>query len=155
VIEGDIQTGRDADRVSAAGSKVYQIETHGACHLDAHSVEHALDHLDLDNAELLVIENVGNLVCPSIFDLGEHEKMAILSLPEGDDKVFKYPALFHRVRTLLINKIDLQSYLDFDMERAEEECRSLNPDVESFRISASTGEGMKAFFFHLEQKIGL
>lgn len=154
VVEGDIQTSRDADRVSSAGSAVHQIETGGACHLDAHSVGHALEHLDLDGVKLVVIENVGNLVCPSTYDLGEHEKIAILSLPEGDDKVLKYPALFHRVSTLLINKIDLQPYLDFDMERAEAECRSLNPEVESFRISATTGEGMEQFFACLEKKIG-
>ncbi len=154
VVEGDIQTSRDADRVSAAGSAVHQIETQGACHLDAHSVGHALDHLDLDAVKLVVIENVGNLVCPSTYDLGEHEKMAILSLPEGDDKVLKYPALFHRVKTLLINKIDLQPYLSFDVERAEKECRSLNPEVELFRISATTGEGMEQLFTYLEEKIG-
>lgn len=154
VIEGDIQTSRDADRVTAAGSSAHQIETQGACHLDAHSVGHALDHLDLDGVKLLVIENVGNLVCPSTYDLGEHEKMAILSLPEGDDKVLKYPALFHRVKTLLINKIDLHPYLTFDVVRAESECRSLNPDVESFRVSATTGEGMNGLFNYLEEKIG-
>lgn len=154
VIEGDIQTSRDADRVTAAGSAAHQIETQGACHLDAHSVGHALDHLALENVKLVIIENVGNLVCPSTYDLGENEKMAILSLPEGDDKVLKYPALFHRVKTLLINKMDLAPYLQFDIDRAENECRSLNPEVQSFRVSATTGEGMEPLFAYLENKIG-
>jgi hydrogenase nickel incorporation protein HypB len=154
VIEGDVKTSRDADRVTEAGSSAIQIETDGACHLDAHSVGHALDHLDLKGVQLLVIENVGNLVCPSTYDLGEHEKMAILSLPEGDDKVFKYPALFHRVKTLLINKVDLLPYLNFDIEKAVSECRSLNPEVKAFEVSATRGDGMDALFGYLEDRIG-
>lgn len=153
VIEGDIQTSRDADRVTAAGSPAHQIETNGACHLDAHSVGHAVEHLNLEGVKLLVIENVGNLVCPSTYDLGEHEKIAILSLPEGDDKVLKYPALFTRVKTLLVNKIDLQPYLDFDVNRAVEECRSLNPDVTAYSISAKSGEGMPELLEYLESKL--
>ncbi len=152
VVEGDVKTSRDADRVSAAGSLAIQIETDGACHLDARSVAHAVDHLDLAGVELLVIENVGNLVCPSTYDLGEHEKMAILSLPEGDDKVFKYPALFHRVETLLINKVDLLPHMTFDIGRAVAECRSLNPDVQAFEISATRGDGMDALFDYLEAR---
>jgi hydrogenase nickel incorporation protein HypB len=154
VIEGDVQTSRDADRVSAAGSPAVQIETNGACHLDAHSVGHALDRLELDGVRLLVIENVGNLVCPSTYDLGEHEKMAILSLPEGDDKVLKYPALFHRVKMLLINKVDLLPYLDFDIPKAVAECRSLNPAVQALEISATRGDGMERLFAHLEGCLG-
>lgn len=153
VIEGDIQTQRDADRVREAGSLAYQIETNGACHLDAHSIGHALDHLNFDGVELLVIENVGNLVCPSTYDLGEHEKMAILSLPEGDDKILKYPALFHRVKTLLINKMDLLPHLDFDIHKAVAEGRSLNPAVRPFNISATKGDGMDALFSYLEEAL--
>ena len=152
VIEGDVKTSRDADRVSSAGSPAIQIETDGACHLDAHSVGHAVDGLDLSSVQLLVIENVGNLVCPSTYDLGEHEKMAILSLPEGDDKVFKYPALFHRVKTLLVNKVDLLPHLTFDIGKAVGECRSLNPEVQAFEISATRGDGMDALFDYLETR---
>ena len=101
-----------------------------------------------------MIENVGNLVCPSTYDLGEHEKMAILSLPEGDDKVLKYPALFHRVKMLLINKVDLLPYLDFDIPKAVAECRSLNPAVQALEISATRGDGMERLFVHLEGCLG-
>lgn len=155
VIEGDLQTRRDAERVIRAGSRAHQIETQGACHLDAHSVAHAIDHLDLDGCKLLVIENVGNLVCPASYDLGEHEKIAILSLPEGDDKILKYPALFYRINVLLINKIDLAPYLDFDIQKAVNECKSLNRSFETFRVSAKTGEGMEGFFDYLKKKIGI
>ena len=154
VIEGDVKTSRDADRVTGAGSQAIQIETDGACHLDAHSVGHALDQLDFKGVQLLVIENVGNLVCPSTYDLGEHEKMAILSLPEGDDKVFKYPALFHRVKTLLINKVDLLPYLEFDIEKAIAECRSLNPEVNALQVSATRGDGMDGLFSYIEERLG-
>lgn len=153
VIEGDIQTSRDADRVIRSGSRAHQIETNGACHLDAHAVLHALDHLDLAGCRLLVIENVGNLVCPAAYDLGEHEKMAILSLPEGDDKILKYPALFSRIDALIINKIDLAPYLDFHVDTAVSECRSLNPSFETFLLSAKTGEGVDRLISHLNLRI--
>ncbi len=153
VIEGDIQTSRDADRVIRSGSRAHQIETHGACHLDAHAVLHALDHLDLAGCRLLVIENVGNLVCPAAYDLGEHEKMAILSLPEGDDKILKYPALFSRIDALIINKIDLMPYLDFCVDTAVSECRSLNRSFETFLLSAKTGEGVDRLISHLDLRI--
>lgn len=155
VIEGDIQTSRDAERVIRAGSRAYQIETHGACHLDAHAVGHALEHLDLEGCRLLVIENVGNLVCPASYDLGEHEKVAILSTPEGDDKVLKYPALFHRINVLLINKVDLAPHLDFDVTKAVNECRSLNRSFEWFGVSARTGAGMDAFLAYVSRKAGV
>jgi hydrogenase nickel incorporation protein HypB len=152
VIEGDIQTSRDSERVIRAGSRAHQIETGGACHLDAHSIAHALDHLDLDGCEYLVIENVGNLVCPATYELGEHIKVAILSIPEGDDKVLKYPAIFSRIGALLINKIDLAPYIDFDVQKTINECRSLNRKFETLKISAKTGEGIKAFCDFLVQK---
>jgi hydrogenase nickel incorporation protein HypB len=155
VVEGDIQTSRDAERVINAGSRAYQIQTGGACHLDAHSVGHAIDHLEFDGVKLLVIENVGNLVCPSAYDLGEHDKIAILSLPEGDDKILKYPALFHRIGVLLINKIDLSPYMDFDVTKAVNECQSLNHSLRWFTVSAKTGEGLEAFFDYLSGKTGL
>jgi hydrogenase nickel incorporation protein HypB len=155
VIEGDIQTRRDAERVIRAGSRAWQIETNGACHLDAHSIAHAIENLDTKGCKLLVIENVGNLVCPAAYDLGEHEKIALLSLPEGDDKVLKYPSLFHRIGVLLINKIDLAPYLEFDIQKALNECRSLNRTFVSFQVSAKTGQGMDALYAYLRQKAGI
>lgn len=152
VIEGDIQTSRDAERVIRAGSRARQIETHGACHLDAHGVGHALDDLDLEGCEILVIENVGNLVCPATYDLGEHLKIAILSLPEGDDKVLKYPAVFSRIGALVISKIDLAPHLEFDVDKAVNECRSLNRLFVTYKLSAKTGEGVKAFCDYLTAK---
>lgn len=147
VIEGDVQTRRDAERIEKAGCQAWQIETGGACHLDAQAVNHALGHMDLDQSELelLAIENVGNLICPSGYDLGEDMRIGLLSVPEGDDKILKYPSLFSSVNVFLINKTDLISYLDFDIDRAIEECRSLSPDVEVFTVSARTGEGMEEF----------
>jgi hydrogenase nickel incorporation protein HypB len=155
VVEGDIQTSRDAERVIRAGSRAYQIETRGACHLDAHNISHALDHLDFEGVKLIAIENVGNLVCPSTYDLGEHDKIAILSTPEGDDKILKYPALFYRIGVLLINKIDLAPYMDFDINKAVNECRSLNRSFQCFKISAKTGEGLDDFFTYLTERAGL
>jgi hydrogenase nickel incorporation protein HypB len=146
VIEGDVQTRRDADRLEKLGIRAVQIETGGACHLDAARVARALDELALEErpCELLVIENVGNLVCPSSFDLGEHMKVALLSLPEGDDKVLKYPAVFRRIGALVITKIDLAPHIEFDVARAVRECASLNDAFETFRVSAKTGEGVQA-----------
>ncbi|OIQ50905.1 Hydrogenase isoenzymes nickel incorporation protein HypB [Pseudodesulfovibrio hydrargyri] len=151
VIEGDQQTERDADRVRRAGVKAVQIETGDACHLDAKAVSEAIDELDLENSgvEVVVIENVGNLICPSSYDLGENLKGALLSLPEGDDKVLKYPSVFCRVGVLLITKMDLQPYMDFDVERAIEETSSLNREFETFKISAKTGDGVPEFCDYL------
>jgi len=153
-IEGDVQTRRDAERLEQAGCRVHQIETGGACHLNARSVASAIDELGLHQTpcRILVIENVGNLVCPSGTDLGEHMKAAMLSLPEGDDKVLKYPAIFSRIGVLLINKIDLIPFMDFDVDRAVRECAGLNADFETFRISAKTGQGVDAFCSYLEEK---
>jgi len=147
VIEGDVRTRRDAERVEKAGCKAYQIETGGSCHLDAEAVGKALEHFDLDDGELsiLAIENVGNLICPSGYDLGEDMKVGLLSTPEGDDKVLKYPSLFSRIAVLVINKTDLLPMLDFDVDRAVRECRSLNPNVVVFLMSARTGEGVEEF----------
>jgi len=156
VIEGDVQTRRDAERIERAGCQAWQIETGGACHLDAQAVSHALGHMDLESSELdlLAIENVGNLICPSGYDLGEDMRIGLLSVPEGDDKVLKYPSLFSSVHVLLINKMDLVEHLDFDVDRAIEECRSLNPEVEVFTVSARTGEGMEEFCGFVETSMG-
>ena len=149
VIVGDLRTDRDAVRIRQAGCQAVQIETQGACHLDAQAVAEALGGLNLEGVKLLVIENVGNLVCPASYDLGEHEKLALLSTPEGDDKVLKYPSIFSRVSTLVITKTDLLPYLEFDPDRAETECRSLNPDVTCWRLSAKSGEGLERLEAHL------
>jgi hydrogenase nickel incorporation protein HypB len=152
VIEGDVQTRRDAERIEKAGCQAWQIETGGACHLDAHAVHHAMENMNLDEKELelLAIENVGNLICPSGYDLGEDKRIGLLSVPEGDDKILKYPSLFSTINVLVINKMDLLPHLDFDVDRAIAECRSLNPDVEVFTVSARTGEGIEEFCKFIE-----
>lgn len=154
VIEGDLQTCRDAERVRKAGCRAHQIETQGRCHLDAQAVANAAEQLGVANADfdLLVIENVGNLVCPSGYDLGEHLKVGVLSVPEGDDKVLKYPSLFSRIAVFLVNKIDLLPHIEFDVDRAMTECRSLSPDVSTFVMSAKTGAGVEAFGRFLENE---
>ncbi|MBD3315005.1 MAG: hydrogenase nickel incorporation protein HypB [Chitinivibrionales bacterium] len=152
VIEGDVRTRRDTERVIRAGSRAFQIETNGACHLDAHGIRHALENVELDGCQIVVIENVGNLVCPAAYELGEHQKAAILSLPEGDDKVLKYPALFYRIGTLLINKIDLAPYMEFNFYKAVEECKSLNKNFRAFSVSGKTGEGVDEFCGYLREQ---
>ncbi len=149
VVVGDLQTKRDAERIIQSGSRAHQIETGGACHLDAHSVGHAVEHIDISGVQFLVIENVGNLVCPAAYNLGEHLKIAILSTPEGDDKILKYPSIFSKISLLVINKIDLSPHLDFDTEKAINECRSLNGDFEVFKISAKTGAGIDELIEYL------
>jgi hydrogenase nickel incorporation protein HypB len=158
VIVGDLQTRRDAERVREKGVRAHQIETGGACHLDARAVMKATGAMDLQpgDCKVLVVENVGNLVCPASFELGEHMKVALLSLPEGDDKVLKYPSIFSRIGALLITKTDLAPHMDFDVDRAIAECESLNKDFRTFQISARTGEGVDAFCdFLLAKQSGL
>lgn len=154
VIEGDVKTSRDADRVRAAGVRAWQIETGGACHLDASMVARALAAMGIEPGmhRFLVVENVGNLICPSSYDLGEHVMAGLLSIPEGDDKVLKYPALFSRIDLMILGKTDLSDRLAFDMDRAEEECRSLNPGVEAIRLSALSGTGVAELVEWLERR---
>ena len=154
VIEGDVQTRRDAERIEKAGAYAYQIETGGSCHLDAVAVGTALNDMKPfpKTWEFLVIENVGNLICPSGFYLGEHLTAGMLSLPEGDDKVLKYPGLFSKIDLFLLNKMDLLESLRFDPDRAEEECRSMNPGVTALRLSAETSEGMDRLVSLLEER---
>ena len=142
VIEGDIQTDEDAQRVAACGVPAVQIETMGACHLDGGMIDQALAALELEALDLLIIENVGNLVCPVDFDLGEDMKVAVLSVTEGDDKPSKYPALFQQAGVLLVNKVDLLPYIDCDMERILRTCRQLNPSQKAFEVSCRTGQGL-------------
>ncbi len=147
VIEGDIQTDIDARRIMATGAPAVQINTNGACHLSASQVSGALKNLPLKNLDLIFIENVGNLVCPSAFELGESFKVVVLSVAEGDDKPAKYPAIFAKSKVLLINKIDLPaSHVDFDIERVKAETHKLNHDIQIFPISAKTGEGMNNWY---------
>ncbi|NOT69181.1 MAG: hydrogenase nickel incorporation protein HypB [Methylophilaceae bacterium] len=142
VIEGDQQTTNDAERIRATGAPAIQINTGKGCHLDAHMVRQALPGLELLNESLLFIENVGNLVCPAAFDLGEACKVAILSTTEGEDKPLKYPDMFQAARLMLLNKCDLLPYLDFDVKLALENARRVNPAIEVICVSAKTGEGM-------------
>jgi hydrogenase nickel incorporation protein HypB len=145
VIEGDISTERDMDRVRARGASGIQINTGGGCHLSSAMVGSVLGELDLDSAEIVFIENVGNLVCPSTYDLGEDVRMVLLSTTEGDDKPMKYPAIFHEASLAVLNKMDLLPHLTYDVEKVEKEIRVLNPAGEILRLSATTGEGMDAW----------
>jgi hydrogenase nickel incorporation protein HypB len=142
IIEGDIQTTLDAERVAAAGLQAVQIETDGACHLDANMIQNALENLDLATLDLLIVENVGNLVCPAEFNVGENLKVMMLSVTEGDDKPYKYPLMFRESQVLLISKVDLLPHLRCDIEKIKEAARSINPDLIIFEISAYTGQGL-------------
>ncbi len=146
VIEGDQETSNDADRIRATGVSAIQVNTGKGCHLDAHQVGHAVDHLSPQDKSVLFIENVGNLVCPAAFDLGEAHKVAILSITEGEDKPIKYPDMFHAADLLLLNKIDLLPYLQFDVDKCIEYARRVNPGIQVFKVSATTGEGMEQWY---------
>jgi hydrogenase nickel incorporation protein HypB len=143
VIEGDIQTTIDAEKIAALGVPVYQIETGGVCHLDAAMVHSALHQLDLGSIDLLFVENVGNLVCPAEFDLGEDARVMLLSVSEGDDKPKKYPLMFRESRLLLLNKIDLAPYVAFDIAKARREALEINPKLDILEISCTTGAGLE------------
>ena len=146
VIEGDQETTNDADRIRATGARAIQINTGKGCHLDAHQVGHALDSLEPEEGSVLFIENVGNLVCPAAFDLGEAHKVAILSITEGEDKPIKYPDMFHAADLMLLNKIDLLPYLQFDVNLCIEYARRVNPGLQVLSVSATTGEGMADWY---------
>ncbi len=146
VIEGDQQTANDAERIRQTGVNALQINTGKGCHLDGHMVGHALETLQPEPESILFIENVGNLVCPAAFDLGEAHKVAILSVTEGEDKPIKYPDMFHAADLILLNKIDLLPYLDFDVEQCIEYARRINPTIKVLQISATTGEGMEQWY---------
>jgi hydrogenase nickel incorporation protein HypB len=145
VIEGDIAGHVDADKVGQAGVPVVQINTGGGCHLDAPQVQSALEQLPLDDLDLILIENVGNLVCPTGFALGEHVNMMIANVPEGHDKPIKYPGMFTVVDALVLNKMDLLPYIDFDREAFHTAVRALNPQAPIFEVSCKTGEGIAAW----------
>jgi len=145
VIEGDVASRVDADTIEALGVPVVQINTGGTCHLDANMVHGSLDQLPLANLDLVLIENVGNLICPTDFALGERIKVMISSIPEGDDKPYKYPAMFAAVHGLVVNKIDLRPYVEFDLEAFRRLVTGLNSGVRVFEVSCKTGEGIPAW----------
>jgi hydrogenase nickel incorporation protein HypB len=146
VIEGDQETLLDADRIVAAGARAVQVNTGAGCHLDAEMIERALHTLEPESGSLLFIENVGNLVCPALFDLGEHSKVVVISVTEGTDKPLKYPHMFAAAGLVLINKIDLLPYVDFDLDLCAQHARSVNPEVEIIPVSATKGDGMEIWF---------
>jgi hydrogenase nickel incorporation protein HypB len=153
VIEGDIASRVDADKVAEAGVPVYQINTGGMCHLDAPMVLDALEKLHTVDADLLIVENVGNLVCPNEFALGMHRRVLIASVPEGDDKPYKYPAMFQDTDAVVLNKMDLIPYIDFDLDAYYRLLRALNPDVAVFPVSCKTQEGMAEWTAWLVQAV--
>lgn len=153
VIEGDIYTTRDAERIAGQGVEVVQINTAGVCHLDAPMIARALEELGEGRYELLFIENVGNLVCPAEFDLGEDLKVALLSVTEGGDKPAKYPLVFREARAVVINKSDLLPYTDFDLEAVSNELRAINPEIKVLVVSAKTGDGIEEWCKWLEELI--
>jgi hydrogenase nickel incorporation protein HypB len=146
IIDGDIATTIDADRAEAAGAMAVQINTGGECHLDAVMVNSALMQMNLKNIDIVIIENVGNLVCPASFHLGTHKSVLIASIPEGDDKPYKYPGMYRGVDALVINKIDLLPYVPFNMEYFRKGVEILNPGVITFPVSCKTGEGLESWF---------
>ncbi len=146
VIEGDQQTLNDAERIKAAGAPAIQVNTGSGCHLEADMIRRGLDSLQPAFGSLLMIENVGNLVCPALFDLGERAKVVVLSVTEGDDKPLKYPHMFRAAELMVISKIDLAPYVDFDLDRCEAMAREVNPDIRSIRLSARTGEGLTDWY---------
>jgi hydrogenase nickel incorporation protein HypB len=153
VIEGDIQDTQDADRISALGIPTVQINTGGACHIDGNMIREALPSLELEGIDLLIAENVGNLVCPAEFKIGENAKVMILSTPEGADKPAKYPLMFQESAVMIINKMDLMPYVDFDLERAKRTALAINPNLKIFELSCKNGEGLEAWYSWLSDQI--
>lgn len=153
VIEGDQETVNDAERIRKTGCRVVQINTGAGCHLEADMVARGLEQLAPPAHSLVMIENVGNLVCPALFDLGEHAKVAILSVTEGEDKPLKYPHMFRAARVMLLNKIDLLPHLTFDVERCLQHARTVNPHLKIYLVSAMTGEGMQGWYQWLRKQV--
>jgi hydrogenase nickel incorporation protein HypB len=145
VIEGDIETGNDAERIEAAGAETVQINTRGACHLEAHMVRDALEEINLTGMRLLFIENIGNLVCPAAWYLGEDMRIVMVSTTEGDDKPAKYPQMFAISQIMVVNKIDLLPYVDYSLEKVRMQALAINPNLRIFEVSCRTGEGLDAW----------
>lgn len=152
IVEGDQQTSNDADRIKQAGAPVIQVNTGNGCHLDAEMVSIAIKQLKPQNGSVLFIENVGNLVCPSMFDLGESKRIVVISTTEGDDKPIKYPNMFQTADLCIINKTDLIPYVDFNVERATQYAKQVNPKLEFISLSVKTGEGMDEWYSWLQEK---
>jgi len=146
VVEGDVASQLDADKLNEQGVPIIQINIPGGCHLDANMLENAMDNLPLKELDLLIIENVGNLVCPAEFDLGEHKRVVLASMPEGDDKPYKYPLMFTEADVVLVNKLDLLPHLDFNASYFCEGITRLNPTVKILQVSCKTGEGLEQWF---------
>ena len=155
VIEADIDSVVDAEKVAAQGIDAVQLRTGGFCHLDASMVSKGLDTLDLDALDFVIIENVGNLVCPAEFDTGAIKNAMILSVPEGDDKPLKYPLMFTKCDVLLVNKIDYMEFSDFDMEAMRERVLNLKPEIKIFEVSAKTGEGIDTWTNWLKEEVSV
>jgi len=153
VIEGDITTDRDARRLQKFNIPIVVINTEGGCHLDSHSISKAIDSFDLNNLDIIFVENVGNLICPSEFDLGETFKLAIVSTPEGDDKPGKYPLLFREAMAVLLNKTDLIPYTNFNLENFKRDLSGINANVPLFEISCTNGSGLKEWFKWMSARI--
>lgn len=153
VLEGDQQTSNDADRIAATGVPAHQINTGAGCHLDAHMVGHGVEHFALEQCDVLMIENVGNLVCPAAFDLGEDAKVTVLSVTEGEDKPLKYPQMFRASNLLLINKLDLLPFLRFDLEKCCEYARRINPQIEIIELSCYNRKGLVNWYDWLRSRV--
>lgn len=145
VIEGDVETAADAERIEAAGAETVQINTRGACHLEAHMIRDALAQIDLAQVNLLVIENIGNLVCPAAWNLGEETRVVVVSTAEGDDKPAKYPQMFAASQVMIINKLDLLPYVDYSLEKVKRQALAINPQLRIFELSCRSGEGLDAW----------
>lgn len=153
VIEGDVAGHIDAETIDKMGIPVVQLQTDGACHIEAMSIEHMLPMFDLNEIDVLLVENIGNLVCPAEFNIGEDFRVAILSVPEGDDKVEKYPLMFATTDALVMNKYDMKPHFEFDDARVERNTKDINPNAQVFRVSTRSGEGVEDFMGWLSQKI--
>ncbi|KYH35633.1 hydrogenase isoenzymes nickel incorporation protein HypB [Clostridium tepidiprofundi DSM 19306] len=153
VIEGDVAGKIDAEKIAEMGIPVVQLNTDGACHIEAMSIKNMLCDFNLDELDILIIENIGNLVCPAEFDIGEDLKIAILSIPEGDDKVEKYPLMFSRADALVLNKYDMKSVFNFDEDRVFENARNINKDIKLFKVNSVSGEGLNTFIEMIKNNI--
>ena len=153
VIEGDLFTAKDAERIEQHDVPVIQINTAGGCHLDAAMVKRAIQSLDLDTLDLIIVENVGNLVCPAEFDVGEEVKVVVLSITEGDDKPMKYPLIFKESAVAILNKVDILKFCNFNIESAREDLTTLHPDIKIIETSCTTGEGLDAWYEWIRSKI--
>ncbi|MFA5454129.1 MAG: hydrogenase nickel incorporation protein HypB [Sulfurimonas sp.] len=155
VIEGDLETSRDADRLKAKGIEAHQIQTGSACHLDAFMVHKALHHMDLDSADVCFIENVGNLVCPASYDVGSHLNIVLVSIPEGEDKIAKYPVMFRKADLILFTKTDLLPYFGYDMKKEKERARKLKPNVDILEVSTKDKESIEKVSQWIKFKLGV